>query len=132
MASAPSWVCIIANDSVHVWNIHGQSDPARSIRVGERTDVDHTEGPEDFLALWRREPMLNIVDIVIGQYVRHLSYRAIARAGGVAGGLPNLTAGPERCNASERERQRIIEIPAPSACTRARRDGIDPTATDEV
>ena len=55
-----------------------------SFRVDERTDVRHTETPEDFLALWRREPMLNIVDIVIGQYVRHISSRLRAIAKPVA------------------------------------------------
>jgi hypothetical protein len=72
------------HDSVHVWNIHGQPDPVRSFRVDERTNVRHTKGPEDFLAFWRREPMPNIVDIVIGQYVRHLSSRLRAIAKPVA------------------------------------------------
>jgi hypothetical protein len=45
---------------------------------------DTPRGPEDFLALWRREPVLNIVDIVIGQNVRHLSSRLRAIAKPVA------------------------------------------------
>jgi hypothetical protein len=53
-------------------NIHGHSNPVGSLRVDERANVRHTEGSE-FFTLRRRKPMLNVVDIVIDQYLRHLS-----------------------------------------------------------
>jgi hypothetical protein len=74
------------HDGIHIWDIHRQSNPVGSFRVGEGAYVRYTERPEDFLALGRREPMLDIIYVVMDKYVRHLSsgLQAIATAAGVA------------------------------------------------
>ena len=54
----------------HVGHLHDQSDPIRSVRVPEGARGD-SHGPEEFLSLRRREPMVDVVYLVEHKHGRH-------------------------------------------------------------
>ena len=76
------------HEAIHIGDVHEDGHLSPVLWIDERPDVGDPEGPEDLFALWRFEPVVRILDIVISDHGRH---------GASLASWPTYLAGPADC-----------------------------------